>query len=127
MSKKSQVQNEALNSWIDNNCKGSLAMATGAGKSRCALLAIEYLIKVLEIKNPKVLLAVPTESLRDQNWLDEFKKWKMTKYYKFLDRYCYVSLNKINYQTYDLVILDDPPGCLIVILCGEVIFDHRYH
>jgi superfamily II DNA or RNA helicase len=107
MSKKSQVQNEALNSWIDNNCKGSLAMATGAGKSRCALLAIEYLIKVLEIKNPKVLLAVPTESLRDQNWLDEFKKWKMTKYYKFLDRYCYVSLNKINYQTYDLVILDE--------------------
>lgn len=107
MSKKSQVQNEALNSWIDNNCKGSLAMATGAGKSRCALLAIEYLIKVLEIKNPKILLAVPTESLRDQNWLDEFKKWKMTKYYKFLDRYCYVSLNKIENQTYDLVILDE--------------------
>jgi superfamily II DNA or RNA helicase len=105
--KKNEIQNEALQSWIDNNCKGSLAMATGSGKSRCALLAIEYLVKTLGIKKPKVLLAVPTESLRDQNWLDEFKKWKMTKYYKFLDRYCYVSLNKIEGNHYDLIILDE--------------------
>lgn len=107
ISKKNEIQNDALQSWIDNNCKGSLAMATGSGKSKCALLAIEYLIKTLGIKKPKILLAVPTESLRDQNWLDEFKKWKMTKYYKFLDRYCYVSLNKIEGNHYDLIILDE--------------------
>ena len=105
--KKNEIQNEALQTWIDNKCKGSLAMATGSGKSKVALLAIEYVVKTLGIKKPKILLAVPTESLRDQNWLDEFKKWKMTKYYKFLDRYCYVSLNKIEGNHYDLIILDE--------------------
>ena len=105
--KKSEIQNEALSTWINNKCKGSLAMATGSGKSKVALLAIEYLVKTLGIKKPKILLAVPTESLRDQNWLDEFKKWKMTRYYKFLDRYCYVSLNKIEGNHYDLIILDE--------------------
>ncbi len=31
----------------------------------------------------------------------------MTRYYKFLDRYCYVSLNKIEGNHYDLIILDE--------------------
>ena len=105
--KKTQIQDEALQTWLDNNCKGSLAMATGSGKSKCALLAIHYLINTLGIKKPKILLAVPTESLRDKNWLDEFVKWKLKKYYKFLDRYCYVSLNKIENEHYDLIILDE--------------------
>lgn len=105
--KKSEIQDEALQTWVDNNCIGALAMATGSGKSKVALLAIDYLVKVLKVKKPKICLIVPTESLRDHNWLEEFKKWKMTKYYKFLDRYCYVSINKIFDENYDLVILDE--------------------
>lgn len=107
INKKNEIQNEALQTWINNNCKGSLAMATGVGKSKVALLAIDYLINTLGIKKPKILLAVPTESLRDKNWLDEFVKWKVKKYYKFLDRYCYVSLNKIENTHYDLIIFDE--------------------
>lgn len=105
--KKSQIQDEALQTWTDNNCKGSLAMATGAGKSRCAILAVKYLIEELKVKKPKICLVVPTEVLRDVTWKDEFDKWKVKKYYKYLDRYCYVSLNKINNEHYDLVILDE--------------------
>lgn len=107
INKKNEIQNEALQTWISNNCKGSLAMATGVGKSKVALLAIDYLINTLGIKKPKILLTVPTESLRDKNWLDEFVKWKVKKYYKFLDRYCYVSLNKIENTHYDLIIFDE--------------------
>ena len=105
--KKSEIQDEALQTWVDNQCIGALAMATGSGKSKVALLAIDYLVKVLKVKKPKICLIVPTESLRDHNWLEEFKKWKMTKYYKYLDRYCYVSINKIFDENYDLVILDE--------------------
>lgn len=105
--KKIRIQNEALDTWINNNYKGLLAMATGSGKTKVAILAIKYLVETLGIKQPKVCLITPTETLRDIGWYDEFKKWKLLKYYKFLDRYCYVSINKIHNQVYDLVILDE--------------------
>jgi superfamily II DNA or RNA helicase len=105
--KKSEIQDEALQTWINNQCKGSLAMATGAGKSRCAILAVKYLIETLNIKKPNICLIVPTEVLRDVTWNDEFTKWKVKRYYKFLDRYCYVSINKIENKKYDLIILDE--------------------
>ena len=72
--KKSEIQDEALQTWVDNKCVGALAMATGSGKSKVALLAIDYIIKTLKVKKPKICLIVPTESLRDHNWLEEFKK-----------------------------------------------------
>lgn len=105
--KKELIQNKALDIWINNNYKGLLAMATGSGKTKVAILAIKYLIETLGIKQPKICLITPTETLRDIGWHDEFKKWKVFKYYKFLDRYCYVSINKIHNQIYDLVILDE--------------------
>ena len=107
LKKKDEIQLKSLNLWVNNQCKGSLALATGTGKTKVALLAIDYLINTLGIKKPNILLAVPTESLRDVNWLDEFVKWKVKKFYKFLDRNCYVSLKKIEGQHYDLVILDE--------------------
>ena len=77
--KKNEIQDEALQTWVDNKCVGALAMATGSGKSKVALLAIDYIVKTLKVKKPKICLIVPTESLRDHNWLEEFKKWKEDK------------------------------------------------
>jgi len=104
--KKNEIQVKALNSWKNSKYNSILAMCTGSGKSRCGVLAAKHVVK----DNPKakILLVVPTETLRDQNWLEEFEKWGAKGIYdKNLDRKCYVSISKIEKEKYDLVILDE--------------------
>jgi len=104
---KSCVQKEALEAVIESGEKGLVAAATGAGKSK---IAIDYAHRVIKEKRrlTRVLICVPTEKLRDENWKDEFKKWKMTRYYnKNVIRVCHVSMNKIEGQIFDLVIMDE--------------------
>lgn len=78
-------------------------MCTGAGKSK---VAIDF-IKTMGNKS-SVLLVVPTEKLRDENWYSEFKKWKALKIYDSqVKRVCYASLSKIKDQHFDIIILDE--------------------
>lgn len=72
-------------------------------------IAIDVVIELSEpmFAEPRILLVVPTEKLRDDNWLDEFNKWGAGKWYKNLRRSCYVSITKYEMQQYDLVILDE--------------------
>lgn len=55
-----------VNNWIRNNCKGTACCATGFGKTRVALLAMDKVLKL----NPNcvVVIVVPTKVLQDQ-WL----------------------------------------------------------
>lgn len=110
---KNIIQDEGLTYWKNNNCFGALAMATGAGKSRCGVLAARYSIDAFLItptpkREPKVLLVVPTEVLRDTNWAEEFEEWKEKEIWdNYLTRCCYVSLNKYKDEDWDLIILDE--------------------
>jgi len=103
---KSRVQQEAKLAWEAGGHWGLLAMATGTGKSKIAIDAVTELCEPMFAK-PRILLVVPTEKLRDDNWLDEFNKWGAGKWYKNLQRSCYVSITKYEMQSYDLVILDE--------------------
>lgn len=112
---KSVVQKEAENSWIHSNRWGCIYMATGTGKSRIAISICNKLVQWVNghiqnglAKLPKILLVVPTEKLRDENWHDEFKKWHSEGVYNIIERCCYASLNKYEGQDFDLVILDKP-------------------
>ncbi len=105
-SNKSIIQAEAKFLWKSKGEWGLLAMATGTGKSRIAIDVVSELSSPV-FAEPKILLVVPTEKLRDDNWLDEFNKWGAGKYYKNLQRSCYVSITKFQNQYYDLVILDE--------------------
>lgn len=106
---KSKVQREALNTVFGNKTKRSLVtMATGAGKSKIGIDLAEWIANNKTEGTPKILIVVPTEKLRDENWKEEFEKWGQGFLWDTcIERCCYVSANKISGQTYDLVILDE--------------------
>ena len=104
---KSAVQKEAQDKWYDSGCWGLEAMATGVGKSKVAINICEDGYKKFS-SYLKVLLIVPTEKLRDENWRDEFAKWKLERIYdQCLTRVCYASLDNIENEEFDLVIGDE--------------------
>lgn len=106
--KKHRIQNHCFNSWIDKNCQGLFALATGVGKCRLAILATKWLFNLSPgTFSPTILLVVPTEKLRDKNWHDEFVKWEAAKEYDLIERTCYASLAKLKGGQYSLVILDE--------------------
>lgn len=103
---KNKIQLEAINS-IKGIRNSYLTMATGSGKSKIAIDAC--VIQKNFNKNSKILLVVPTQELRDNNWKKEFKKWKQTRLYNSnIIKICYASLNKIKADDYyDLIIFDE--------------------
>jgi RNA polymerase primary sigma factor len=102
---KSKIQVEAVEALISNK-GGIVEIATGGGKSK---IAIDFIKKVQTevVDTLSILLVVPTEKLRDENWKDEFGEWSDFELYNKIDRYCYASINKLVGKTYDIVILDE--------------------
>jgi superfamily II DNA or RNA helicase len=105
---KQQIQSEVLKilSTRDWNTNAVITAATGVGKTK---MAIDY-IKHLVSNNPniKILIIVPTEKLRDEDWLEEFRLWGAEDIWvKNVDRACYASLSKLKNDIYDMVILDE--------------------
>lgn len=102
---KSKIQAEILPK-VREEDRAIVVAATGIGKSK---VAVDYAKEICkEKKNAKILIIVPTEKLRDENWLEEFVKWNAkTIWSKNVTRTCYVSANKLAGQEYDLVILDE--------------------
>lgn len=103
---RGKVQSEAEQSFLSSNGWGGVFMATGTGKSK---IAVDLAFKLFH-HDPTVniLISVPTEKLRDENWHDEFAKWKANDIWEHnVQRCCYASLNKYEGQTFDLVILDE--------------------
>lgn len=106
--KKDEIQKKALASHYASDCYSTLCMCTGAGKTRTAILRAQDV--VAKKPNAKIFLAVPTEKLRDQNWLEEFTEWGAIDIWNNnLTRACYVSFNGEKYHSseWDLVILDE--------------------
>lgn len=96
---KDKVQKEACEAIGSNSAIA--AMATGSGKSKVGVM------KSQEVSG-KILVVVPTEKLRDENWKEEFSKWGASEVYDTrVDRSCYASISKIENESYDLVILDE--------------------
>lgn len=104
---KSKVQKEAEQAFYANNNWGAVLAATGSGKSKIAIdIAIDTVRKAGD--KARILISVPTEKLRDVNWLDEFTKWDASYIWEHnVERCCYASLNKYEGETFDLVILDE--------------------
>jgi len=101
---REKVQNEAIQAVVNNN-GGMIAMATGSGKSRVAVELAKYYF------NPSndyhAALLVPTEKLRDENWLEEFTKWEASNVWKHTERLCYASASKVKGYDFPLAILDE--------------------
>lgn len=69
---RDERQQECIQNWVKNKCKAVIEAATGFGKTRCALKAIELVRK--KYPNFRILVVVPTETLRQQ-WVEELTKW----------------------------------------------------
>lgn len=83
----------------------AIIAATGVGKSK---IAIDRIVETLKISpNAKILLVVPTEQLRDNNWKEEFDNWGYSEYWNKVERECYASISKLSYNEYELVIFDE--------------------
>lgn len=106
---KIAVQKEGKKRWFDSYCIGTLAYATGVGKSKTAIDCIEevrhqYLQKYGE-GLPQGLLVTPTEEMRDVDWPDEFSKWGVSM--DGITSICYASLSKVDLSQYDYIIYDE--------------------
>lgn len=103
---KNKVQKEARAAWSSTKW-GAIIMATGSGKSKIAVEeACDLITKDINIW-PDILIVVPTEKLRDENWKEEFEKWGFIDSWDHIQRCCYASLDNYKDQTFDLVILDE--------------------
>lgn len=103
---KSRLQKEVLDTINEHNGKGIIAIATGGGKTKIAIDYCKQIVK--ENPNAKILVVVPTRVLRDNEWESEFVKWKATTILrKNVRKECYISINKIENEEFDLVILDE--------------------
>lgn len=106
-------QGEALSAWLatgksnsTGSCRGTIAGVTGFGKTKVAIEALMAFFKTGELddwlntyEQKPVILAVPTEELRDVTWADEVKKFYGADGFKMFQKYvlpvCYASLNKV--------------------------------
>lgn len=104
---KDWVQTKALRAWKDNSCRGTIEAATGVGKTRIAVLAAAEELE----KNPGavVYIAVPTETLRDDDWPAEFDKWGYGHLNTKVKRVCHASMDTVTEERgeIDLLIFDE--------------------
>lgn len=103
---KELVQHHAYVLFNQSSGRGTIEAATGVGKSRIGVMKVIDQFK----KNPDsiVYVLVPTETLRDKEWPDEFKKWgadHLISRTKFL---CHASMqDEIVQGEVDLAIWDE--------------------
>jgi len=101
---KDKQQRAALNAWARLRCTGSIIAGTGFGKSRCGVLACEYILG--RIPDAKAIILVPTIQLQEQ-FAEEFHKWGCDNYLDRVEIMCYQSAYKLQGKEYELVICDE--------------------
>ena len=89
---KDREQKKALNAWAKAGFKGSVIAGTGFGKSRVGVLAVGETLRRNQAARGIVL--VPTIQLQEQ-FEDEFNKWKYSDVLDRVDIVCYQSAYKL--------------------------------
>jgi|15BtaG_2_1085339.scaffolds.fasta_scaffold00010_12 superfamily II DNA or RNA helicase len=103
---KDAEQQLHLKAWKKNNYKGTSIAATGLGKTRIGLLAIAATLRLFG-KSSRALVIVPTENLRDNEWLDEVAKWNMSDVLDQIEFVCIQTAYKFTAQNWDIVVIDE--------------------
>lgn len=103
---KDILQKEQFDAWIENDCIGMILSATGTGKSKLGVIASQHTVK--QDPNALIVIGVPTEKLRDENWKNEFERWDAVDLWRNnIVRSCYSSLSKIEGETIELFVADE--------------------
>lgn len=104
---KAALSLSARQAWRQAGRRGTLAKATGIGKTKDAIDEIVDICLTMPLG--KVLLIIPTEVLRDTDWPAEIQKWYPEQYHNILGMIraeCYASMHKITGE-WDLVVFDE--------------------
>lgn len=111
MTTKNEEQEKAIQAWMEAKGKGTLELATGVGKTKIGIdVAAGLAWSMAEhLKQPSILILTPTETLRDDHWVAEAKKWDAEFLFKdgIIKTACIQSAYKWEKQTFDLVIGDE--------------------
>jgi superfamily II DNA or RNA helicase len=120
--RKGIIQGYVYTQWLSTMAKrGTFVGATGVGKSRIGVMAAEMQFQ----KNPNsVIYAIaPTESLRDVEWPDEFRKWGCEHLISKIKFICYASIaDEVVQGEIDLVLLDE---CHHITPLNSVFFENN--
>ena len=108
MTKREQVQNDALNTVIKYQRAG-LALSVGVGKTLVGLNYIDYFFN--QNSKLKVLLVSPTLTIIN-NWKNEIVKFKKDYLLSSIEFTTYRSINKHDNSKYDVVILEEAHNLL---------------
>lgn len=102
---KDKEQKFHLKNWINNNCVGTIIAPTGVGKTRILVMVIKYVID----NNPEanILVAVPSERIRDYEIPNEIKKWAGKKYLNKINIECIQTAYKRINEHWDLIAADE--------------------
>jgi superfamily II DNA or RNA helicase len=106
---KSDLQLAWRHQWKKHNKRATLAGATGIGKTKPA---IDEMMELYRVRPTcKIFVAVPTTDLRDNGWPDQVKHWYGEEgtlmWNECVHAECYVSMDNVKGQFWDLVILDE--------------------
>lgn len=124
ITRKKQIQTNALKAWADNNFIGALEIATGVGKTRIGVIgSCEFIMRTVMTETSIIL--VPTNNLVDQ-WKREIIKWG---YQDALKNVKIITIDeaRITIQKYrntlsaDTVILDE--GHRVIADANSIILD----
>jgi superfamily II DNA or RNA helicase len=105
---KNQIQKQIVSDIINSKSDYNLVIAaTAVGKTKIAIDYIEKFNNNRIIRSlMKILIVVPTEQLRDMDWPNELKKWKISHSIN-ITLICYASISKVKDQEFDLVVFDE--------------------
>src|SRR5512147_2275802 len=91
--RKGYVQEHALTIWKNNNRRGTIESATGTGKTK---IGVEAIVDQFRMdKDSLVYVVVPTNTLRENDWPEEFKKWGHEDILSKVEFVLYSSLHKL--------------------------------
>lgn len=100
---KDHAQRESLRAWWRAGCLGTLELATGVGKTRCGILAIQHFFN----QGKTILILAPTKTIRDRVWEKEFSKWGMSHIYPHVQIECIQTAYRWEGKTFGLVVVDE--------------------
>jgi len=110
---KDELQQAHLNAWVSNGYKGTSIAATGLGKTRIGILAIKNTLSKDSTKS--AIIIVPTENLRDNEWVKEFHIWNLDHLLPQVEFMCIQSAHKLTGYHWDIVIIDEVHTTLSMI------------
>lgn len=105
--KRTEIQNKAFEKLFRYD-RLLLKWGTGMGKSRCAVLACDYILD--RNLDPQILLLVAEKAHKD-NWKMEFEKFlgkeRAQKVLKYVVIKCYASMHKYKNTAWSFIIFDE--------------------